>query len=187
MPINTPPDWLPGVLASADLNDHVRDAVRWLAGFSDGPKGMVTLSSSVPVALTTSPGWTTLSFDTADGNVAETGDELWDAGVPELITWPYDCWALFSGGMRTEPTTANKALRTILNGDDSLPLSQHDNIGVSTPAFTTISLGARLYLFSAGDTIELQGFQDAGVSINAIVEGKASPHFWAAWFAVNDD
>lgn len=184
MPVNTPMDWVAGSLAAADMNDHIRDMARWLAGFAAGPKGMVSVSSSVPVALTTSPGWTSLSFDTADINVAEAGDELWDAGTPELIVWPYDCLALFGAGMRTEPTTANKALRFILNSDDALPLVEHDNIGVATPAFTSINV-TRFYKFAAGDTLEAQGYQDAGMTINAIVEGKASPFMWALWIAVN--
>lgn len=183
MPINTPLTWGDGTLAAADMNDHIQAAVRWLAGFVAGPKGIVSLSSSVPVALTNGSGWTTMSFDTADINVAETGDELWDAGAPELITFPYDCIALFGAGIRTEPTTANKALRIILNGDDAMPLVEHDNIGVATPAFTSINV-TRLFTFSAGDTIEAQGFQDSGGSINVIVEGKSSPQFWAIWMAV---
>lgn len=184
MPINTPLVWDAFPIASADMNDHLRDAVRWLAGFADGPKGIVSLSSSIAVPLTTFPGWTTLTFDTADINVAETGDELWDAGIPDLIIFPYDCVALFGGGIRTEPTTANKALRVIQNGDDASPLVQHDNIGVSTPAYTSINC-TRLFPFTAGDSIELQGFQDAGSAINVIVEGKASPQFWCIWMAVN--
>lgn len=184
MPANTPMDWVAGALAAADMNDHIRDAIRWLAGFAAGPKGIVSLSSSVPAALTTTPGWTSIPYDTADINIAESGDELWDAGTPELIVWPYDCIAIFGAGFRSEPTTANKALRIILNGDDAMPLVEHDNIGVSTPAFTSINV-ARLYKFTAGDSIESQGYQDSGGTINLVVEGKSSPQMWAAWFAVN--
>lgn len=184
MPIPTPLTWTAGALPAADMSDHIRDPIRWMAGFLDGPKGIVSVSSSIPVPLTTSPGWTTLAFDTADGNVAESGDELWDASTPELIVWPYDCWAIFGAGMRTEATTANKALRFIIDSDEAQPIVQHDNVGVSTPAFTTINV-TRLYKFTVGQTLEVQGFQDAGVTVNAVVEGKASPFMWAMWVAVN--
>lgn len=185
MPINEPLDWGAFPAASADLNDHLRDAVRWLAGFSAGPKGIVSLSSSIAVPLTTTPGWTTLAFDTADINVAEAGDELWDASAPELIVFPQACIALFGGGIRVDATTANKALRVILNSDDASPLVEHDNIGVDRIAFTSINV-TRLYTFAPGDSIELQGYQDSGGTVNAIVEGKSSPQFWAIWMAVNN-
>lgn len=183
MPINTPLTWVNGSLAFADLNDHVRDAVRWMAGFAAGPKGIVSLSSSIVVPLTNVSGWTSIAFDTADINVGEGGELLWDAGAPTLITFPYDCIALFGAGMRTAPTTANKALRIILNSDDASPLVEHDNIGVPTPAFTSINV-TRLYKFTTGDTIEAQGFQDSGATVNVVVEGKSSPQMWAIWMAV---
>lgn len=184
MSLNTPLTWLAGTLAAGDMNDHIRDATRWLGGFAAGPKGISIVSSSVPFSLTTSPGWTTIAYDTADYNAAVAGDELWDAGSPEFFMFPQDCVALFGAGIRTDPTTANKALRFIINSDDGLGVVEHDNIGISTPAYTSIAV-TRLFPFSAGDTLETQGYQDSGAPLNVIVEGKSSPQMWVIWMAVN--
>lgn len=184
MPIPTPLTWVAGALPAADMLDHIRDPIRFMGGFTDGPKGIAIVRSSVAQSLTTSPGWTTIPMDTADYNVAEPGDELWDAGAPELLIAPFNLIALFGGGIRTDPTTANKALRFILNGDDAQGVVEHDNIGVSTPAYTSIAV-TRLFPLSAGDTLEMQGYQDSGVPLNVIVEGKSSPQMWMIWMAVN--
>lgn len=152
-----------------------------MAGFSTGSKYFARVRSSVAVALPTSGSWNTLTFDTAVFNKGET--LLWDAGSPTIFTIPHQGYYQVGACVRTEPTTANKALRITTGGTS---IVEHDNIGVSTPAFTQINVST-IYHFATSATLQAEVFQDSGASINAVVDGLASPVFWCAWYAIDDD
>lgn len=173
MPADEPITFAAGALASADLNAG-RNTLRWVGGFSAGSKPSARVRSTSNVALSNSGDWSTLTFhsDTQQGETL-----LWSALAPTLFTFPVTGWYLVGACVRTEATTANKALRILLNGNDTIV--QHDNIGVQTPAFTTMNVSC-LYLFAANDTIQAQVFQDSGATINAVVEGF-TPMMWATW------
>lgn len=161
----------------------MRNTLRWTEGFIAGSKPFARVRASASVALPTSGSWNTLSFDTAVFNRGET--LLYDAGAPTVLTIPLTGFYLVGACVRTEPTTANKALRVYSTGQGA-SLIEHDNIGVSTPAFTQINV-MTLARLASGDTITADVFQDSGASINAVVDGLASPVFWCSWYAIDDD
>lgn len=172
-----PVTWADGALAAADLNT-VRNALQWLSGWSANPKPFARIRSASNVPLSNDGDWSDLVLDTT---VFDIGGPMWgslaDFTIP--VTGIYLCGAC----VRTEPTTANKALRLYANGTTTM--TQHDNIGVSTPAFTTMNVST-LYQFDAGDTFKAQVFQDSGGTINAVVEGD-TPVVWCCWYAEFDD
>lgn len=182
MPLEEPVTIGAGSLASADLLT-IRNDLRWLAGYIAGSKPFARVRSTVSVALTNDGDWSTLTFDTAVFNRGET--LLYDAGSPDVLTIPATGFYLVGACVRTEPTTANKALRIYSDGQ-AASLVEHDNIGVSTPAFTQINV-CTLARLSNGDTIHADVFQDSGGTINAVVDGLASPVFWCSWYAIDDD
>lgn len=146
-----------------------------------GSKPFARVRSSVSVALTTSGGWSDLTFDTVVFNRGES--LLFDGGDPGQFTIPQTGFYLCGACVRTDATTANKALRIQHEGDT---IVQHDNIGVATPAFTTMNVST-LFRGVGGDVLTAQVFQDSGGTIDAIVEGLASPVFWCSWYAIDDD
>lgn len=177
MPFDEPVTIGAGALASADLLT-IRNDLRWLAGYLTGGKPFARIRSSVSVALTNDGDWSDLTFDTV---VFDGGESpMVDAGS---LTAPTFGYYLCGACVRTEPTTANKALRIV--GSTQGILVQHDNIGVSTPAFTTMNV-TTLSLLAEGETLTAQVFQDSGGTINAVVEGVASPVLWATWIAFSD-
>lgn len=180
MPADTPITFAAGALAAADLNAG-RNLLRWMGGYSTGSKPFARVRASSSVALPDSD-WNTLTFDTEVFNRGETA--LWSGGAPTLFTIPVPGFYLCGACVRTDPTTANKALRIYLNGTTTIV--QHDNIGVQTPAFTTMNVSTLINL-GEGATLQAQVFQDSGSTINAVVEGTASPVFWCCWYAINDD
>lgn len=181
MPDDAPPTFAAGPGASADLNS-LRNTLRWTEGFIAGSKPFARVHATASVALPTD-GWNTLSFDGAIFNRGET--PLYDGGSPTVLTIPYTGFYLLGACVRTEATTANKALRIYSDGQGG-SLVEHDNVGVSTPAFTQINVCTLAWLAS-GDTIHADVFQDSGGTINAVVDGLASPIFWCAWYAIDDD
>lgn len=179
MPNDTPPTFNDGdPAAEGDLNS-LRNALWWLSGWRFGSKPMARVYSSTNVPLTEDGDWTALTFDTVKFNRGET--LLFDAGDPTLFTIPTGGIYIVGACVRTEPTTANKALRIRVN--DTTTIVQHDNIGVQTPAFTTINVNC-VYIFAANDTVTAEVFQDSGGTINAVVEGE-TPAMWCLWVAEN--
>ena len=178
MPADTPITFVDGALAAADLNAG-RNLLRYISGFTSGSKPFARVRSSVSVALTNDGDWSPLTFDTDVFNRGET--PLFDGGAPTLFTIPENGFYLCGACVRTDATTANKALRIQLEGST---IVQHDNIGVSTPAFTTMNVSTLFYA-ETGNEVTADVFQDSGGTIDAIVEGLASPVFWCAWYAID--
>ena len=181
MPADTPITFAAGPLATGDLNAG-RNLLRYMGGFVAGSKPFARVRNSTAVSLPLSADWNDLSFDTVVYNRGES--LLYAGGAPSLFTVPSTGFYFFGACVRTEATTANKALRITSAAQGTLV--QHDNIGVSVPAFTTMNVMSCARL-AAADTIKPQVYQDAGATITAIVEGVASPVFWCSWYAIDDD
>lgn len=179
MPADAPITFAAGALAAADLNAG-RNLLRYVGGFIAGSKPFARVYASSAVSLPLSD-WNTLTFDSVDFNRGET--LLYDAGAPTLFTIPQNGFYMCGACVRTEATTANKALRIQLDG---VTVVQHDNIGVQTPAFTTMNV-TTLIQAATGQELTADVFQDSGTTITAVVEGAASPVFWCSWYAIDDD
>lgn len=184
MPYPTIPDFVAGAQATADFNSYVADPIRWLGGDNTGGESrpIWRVRSSVPVSMTTSPGWNDISFDTIDIGKGPTGLEFFDIGDPTHLLITMDCILGIGGCGRWPPVTSNKALRLILNDDTDLVLVEEDNVGVSTPAENRANVST-VFEFLEGDTITMQQYQDYGSTIDSVIEGRSSPVMWANWIA----
>lgn len=179
--LSTPLTWTASAHGVGDFNSDIRNNMRWVAGFAAGSKPVARVRQSTAPSLPDQ--WATMSFNTAVINRGDT--PMWAGGNPSRLTASvtgiYHCGAC----LRFDPTTANRALRIILNGVEASAIVQHDNVGVSTDAYTTINIST-LYQLTAADYIEVQSFQDSGSTITGTVEGLASPVFWAYWVSAAD-
>lgn len=175
MTYTNPRTWVTATRVSAPtLNTHVRDALRWLLGHSANPFPHAVVRNSANIALVNT--WSTLTFDTAD--VARGG--LWTSG--SALIAPIAGMMCAGGCVEIEPASCNKALQLIVN--QKTVVAQSDTNGVGSPAVGRINVSSFFHV-DAGDFVELNAFQDSGVTLNAAAN-TFSPVLWGLYVAVDD-
>lgn len=176
MTYTLPMTWADGDYVSAPtLNTEVRDALRWLLGHSSNPFPFAVIRNSASVALTSGQ-FSTIPFDTAD--VSRGG--LWTAG--SALIAPIAGMMCAGGCVEIETAACNKAVRLIVNA--ATVVAEQDTSGVGSPAVGRINISSFFHV-DAGDFVELEGFQDLGVPLNATTQ-TYSPVLWGFYVAVDD-
>jgi hypothetical protein len=157
------------------LNTEVRDSLRWLLGHSLNPFPHAVVRNTAPVALTSGQ-FSTIPFDTAD--ISRGG--LWASG--SALIAPIAGMMCAGGCVEIETAACNKAVRLIVNA--ATIVAESDTSGVGSPAVGRINVSSFFHV-DIGDFVELEAFQDLGVSINAANQ-TYSPVLWGFYVAVDD-
>lgn len=156
-----PLTWTASVLAVADLNTEVRDAVQWVIGHSENPKPFGRVTQSTPTNIGSPSTYTLVVFDTV---VIDRGGGF-QAGAFEA---PVAGFYGFTGAARVDASLGNKEIRLIVNGDENDYLSSENRFGIATPAFCALNTSGCGWL-EVGDTVDLGVFCDAPVGPDVLV------------------
>jgi len=168
MPLTAPQKiWIaPEAITEADLATYLTDPIAWMAGMVQGSKPFARVRSSVRRRahrrrrLDRPP--------LRHRGLQPRRNAAMGRRLPDDLHDPANRVLHRRCVHAHRASTANKALRALRNSTD---IVEHDNIGVSTPAFTQIAI-VTLDHFDEGDTYSVQGFQDSGGTINAVVSGS---------------
>lgn len=108
--------------------------------------------------------WTSAQFTTGDGNPALDEDGFYDSGHNTRLTMPRDGWyVITSWHTWAGNNTGQRYARLLLNGTTSLT---QDSRIVSASGNDPNVVMSIVHKFSAGDYVELQGWQSSGGSLN---------------------
>ncbi len=160
-----------GALSGTFSGDHTLSGVLTL---SAQPRARVF--NSAAISHTTSSTWQSLTFDTERYDVGG----LHAASAATFVatsTGSYmigGCIAFAGSALGT-----SRGIRILLNGTTPLV---HQFLGPQTATGTIFSV-ATAYDLTAGDTVELQGWQDTGGAINMSSSANSAPEFWIHRYA----
>lgn len=163
------------VLAAADLNTYQRDNTRWLG--TDKPHCRVRNSANV--SHTSTGNYQAVTFDSERVDVGAMHDT---SSNTSRLTVPAGGGGLYAAGGLIEfaaNATGRRGIQIRLNGTTIIARTEAANLGANDHPLTI----ATVYQLTAGDYLELMGFQGSGGNLNMAATSAYSPEFYAYWIA----
>lgn len=173
MAFTTPATVVAATAATASYaNTYIRDNIAWLATDSPTCRAYRTTLLSTTTATLTTVNLDSERFDNAAMHSTSVNTSR--------ITIPTGGGGKYMFGGLLEFANNGTGLRQIIilrSGTDELTWGPGPGDASATcPLCTTAQ-----WAFSAGDYIELRGYQNSGGNLNIIVSGGRNPELWAAW------
>ena len=173
MPWTTPKTWAVGdVLTAADLNTYNRDNAKWLG--TDKPHCRVRNSANI--SHTSTGNYQALTFDSERVDVGPMHDTSTNTGRITVPTGGGGFYAIGGCIEFASNTTGRRGVQVRLNGLTVIARVEATAIAQDLP----LSIST-VYQLTAGDYVELMGFQSSGGNLNMQASSAYSPEFWAHW------
>lgn len=173
MSYTTPPNFAAGAVLTEAQLDILSDDISFLA---NPPSCRVynNAAFSVPDATDTPVTFNSERRDTDTNHSTVTNTSR--------ITFTTAGLYLVGGhGIYAANATGTRKLFIRLGGTTPLATSEANNSGGSNTVALTVST---LYAFTAGQYVELVGFQNSGGALNLTAVSNSSPEFWAVFVSL---
>jgi hypothetical protein len=173
-------------LAAAKLNIEIRDAMKWLLGHSEYSFPFASVRRATSFALPSAQ-FVPITFDTIEvsrGSMFATSVTVIDTvtvSTSSLIC-TMSGFVAFGGCVEIDAASCNKAVRLVQSGS---VIAEQDTSGVGSSAVGRINIATAVNV-AAGDFLEIEAFQDSGVSLNVSSQGNYSPKLWGCYVAIGD-